>query len=259
MKVSYKYLDELKILFNGDYLYRNSFIDFIDGFNSLYPKLKEEINQHFIKLDTIEFDRYSQHFFNELKNLQVCFSEEKSIDKWFMKYNMAPISVESIFRYDKNWPIFHDLSIAVCELNTYLADEIYLMQQDFLKVSKTYLLSDVRQFLGKLYQITNKKLSKKKHLEEAWFWVGLLFATGEIYALKEEHITFSEIARQKFPENPSKFRPYISDSFGGHTKAKKNIFNNLIRLNIIKTHCENNEITMSQKFLNSINSLQSKL
>jgi hypothetical protein len=90
-----------------------------------------------------------------------------------------------------------------------------------------------------------------------WFKVGLLFATGEMDALKQKfNGSAAKIAGAISPENKSGYRPYISESFG-IGKGVKNIFNSTNKLKIIYSYCQQNDIAMCDSFIAKYNAFPS--
>jgi len=88
-----------------------------------------------------------------------------------------------------------------------------------------------------------------KFHNSAWFQVGLLYASGAIDDMINENInTSSEMARLKFPNNPSKYRPYISESRNEDQKSSQNIFKYPKKIKQIIDYCDENDIKITSKF-----------
>jgi hypothetical protein len=89
--------------------------------------------------------------------------------------------------------------------------------------------------------------SSKKNKEALWFKVGVCFAKGEIDKLKQEKISYTEMAGRL--GNPS-FRPFISESMSNGKKSNKNIFSrSKADVQSILSYCERNNIKVVDSFL----------
>ncbi|OUR93999.1 hypothetical protein A9Q87_04645 [Flavobacteriales bacterium 34_180_T64] len=104
------------------------------------------------------------------------------------------------------------------------------------------------------YPESFKNQSKSKNDKIfAWFEVGVLFASGEMDILIEKHKSnATRIAKERFGENWSKYRPYISDSIGNITNGDKNIFSRNNRLLKIEKYCLENDIPITEYFSKQI-------
>jgi hypothetical protein len=93
-------------------------------------------------------------------------------------------------------------------------------------------------------QIQNQTIEKYQNF--SWFKVGLKFANGEIFDLQDKKYSFKQIAKELF--NNEKIANYISESFSNTNTNDKNIFSKKDKLDKIKAHCDENNITIDKRF-----------
>ncbi|MBK7311334.1 MAG: hypothetical protein IPI93_11255 [Sphingobacteriaceae bacterium] len=103
--------------------------------------------------------------------------------------------------------------------------------------------------------VDKKSKSKKNHVEEAWFVVGVLIATGEINKLKKQFTSSTQIAVHLFKQKEKKYRPWISSSINGETTGQRSIYAYPDKLQKIYDHCINENITMTKEFLKQVKAL----
>lgn len=101
-----------------------------------------------------------------------------------------------------------------------------------------------------------KKPESKDATKTLWFQVGLTFATGEIYPLLEKHgKNINEVARELGNEMYNK---YISGTLHNYTGSNKdkNIFSTYRKMNLIKQHCNEKGIKITQDFIAKLDSIK---
>lgn len=83
--------------------------------------------------------------------------------------------------------------------------------------------------------------------DEGWFQVGIKLANGEIFKLLDSGLSSTQIAKTIFPDNHSKYRPYISSTIENSTKDK-NIFKSDKKVGLILKYCILNNIKIHPMF-----------
>ncbi|WP_242131350.1 hypothetical protein [Aestuariivivens marinum] len=135
--------------------------------------------------------------------------------------------------------------------------EIQLIQHQFEEVIKNSIVEELKLFLQELRKSNKPNVNDERYLTYKWFKVALLFATGEIDDLKSRfNNNATQIAKQKFQDNWKSYRPYISESMNNTIVSDKNIFSKNEKLLLVYNYCKNNDIRLSIKFSNLINSFK---
>lgn len=150
MEIVPNYLNKLKDLFNKNFLYDESFIDFRDELKALYPLVKKEISNSFIKLEPSQYARYSEQEINEINKLNFN-SEDKvsnSVKLWFIKYGLEFSIIESILNLDNETSLYAYLKYNISNApDDKMADDLYTLQTDFLKFTKAYFADDITNYI----------------------------------------------------------------------------------------------------------------
>lgn len=98
---------------------------------------------------------------------------------------------------------------------------------------------------------TTPSNKNEKYLNENWFQVGLLFATGEMdQLLKQFNRNTTQIAKHLKPEKPNSIRSYISESLSKTNDSDKNIFSRPDKVLKIQRYCTDQNIEMIEHFKN---------
>lgn len=262
MKIKTNYLNKLKDLYNVNVLFsESSFIDFRDKLKKIYPKARDEIKIAHTYLNASQYERFAVNEILEINNLDFKTEDKESsiVDRWFIEYKSKFFGIDSILNLDDETSLYSDLSYYISFApDIGLADELYSLQKDFLIFTKAWIADDLINYIQSRCEIVVEEIKESKEESYAWFKVGLLYATEEMHDLyKECNENFHEIARIKFPENPDKYRPYISGSYIREKSiGSKNIFNDYKKLEFIYNYCIKNKIEMTEFFEGKINSNQ---
>jgi hypothetical protein len=254
----HRYLDQFKELLLFNLFFENTFSDFVIEISEVNRQLKNEIKLNRISFDENEFTRYARLVINDLKSYLAKKDERievSTIENHFSYYNLRYFSIESILKMDKSSELFIDLSFPHERAPTEeLIDLYFKLQNDFLNFTKKYLIIAICDFIESLKDdITS---TKKDILKFNWFKVGLLFATGEIYELKDKYVSYIKIAKNKFGKKWKGYRPYISESYGNSNTNDLNIYSDNDKLKSIYDYCTKNKIEMAEDFKNVINSIK---
>lgn len=98
--------------------------------------------------------------------------------------------------------------------------------------------------------------TKKAATQNLWFKIGLLFATGEMNKLLEEHNrNTTQIAKAL---KDTSYRPYISETLSNTNTNDKNIYSSSKKMQEIIKHCENEKIDITADFVNQYNLIKDK-
>lgn len=110
---------------------------------------------------------------------------------------------------------------------------------------------NLEEYLEEKKQIEEKQNSfYSEDLNKNWFKVGVKFATGEMYELKEKFDgNFSAIAKHLYHDQHKGYRPYITESFSRTNINHHNIFSNSLKMEKIKKFCEDMDLPICKKFM----------
>jgi hypothetical protein len=237
------------------------------SFMELYPwyyfdateKLKKEIVNNLTKLQENQFNAYLNYTKEQIKEFHVFDPEICIIQQWLDKFDIAP----------EDFPFIENHGVKLLTQSKYKDDSfgkeqnrlVYSIQREFhlyavfLEVEK--IVTFINEFLIKTGDdsvglVSNPKILKGNldYKKEAWFKIGLLFATGEMDALL---LKFDSNGTQiaKNLGNKKGFRPYITESIGiNKSTSVKSVFSNKDKMNKIILHCEENNIQVVPSFLN---------
>ncbi len=171
------------------------------------------------------------------------------IDDWYSK------GILNFYRYENSKP-YLGFSFFLCQTES----------NDDIHFYKTYIDSILLFFESEIYSLTLKnndenleekfqnEFNKKKN--EAWFIVGVLFATGEMdELLKQFDGNATAVAKHLFPKNHDKYRNSISESKNDFSEGPKNIYNDNDKLKTIYHYCIQNNKKMTTSFINVIDSI----
>ena len=157
------------------------------------------------------------------KNLQKCLQELYNKEG----HSKEITSILKMFKSDVKTAISNPLKQEQKKINKYLKNKL---SQIYINKSNAKIEDDYKKRL--------------------WFKVGLLFATGKIdMNINNHNESSNQLAIKLGNKN---FRPYISESLSRTNTKDKNIFSNNKKLLMIYKHCEENNIKVVDKFIDSI-------
>lgn len=143
----------------------------------------------------------------------------------------------------------------------YLPDKLF----DYwaLNVSQLFNYNELK-YLENL--ITNNltpledKPKQKDYKKNDWFIIGLLIVTGEIEMLLIKHKNPTQLAKFLNPNKWSSYKTYIGDSMNYLKTITRNtnIFNDPDKIIKLYNHCVENNILMTEKFINEYNKTETE-
>ena len=150
------------------------FMDFLLNIKNVYNNLKKDIRLYSINLDSSKYSNFSKIIISELDEIN-SYKDYKNIEiikPWIEKYNFRYEGIDSILQI-VNYPerykeegcpqIYHDLygEGITNTLKPYL-DELFAVQDDFLKFTKANLIDDIINLINK--GINSNELNNKEDI-----------------------------------------------------------------------------------------------
>lgn len=235
--------------------------------NKLYEKVKDELIAFKPTNNEYNYNAHLDNLEHELNKLDFDSQLDDSRIKQIL--NNHNTKLDDFIQWYIDIPE-NNLLYEILNTDLDLLSKIEAPEEDNYSAFNNYSYSDIQEiqnsvevfikhlYFNKLIALIKTQKTKRKKLDKdlIWFKVGLLFATGEINTLKKQFDNnASQIAKHKFKDKWSGYRPYISNSISNTTNDDKNIFSNNAKLKKIYNYCINSAITMDSNFEDIIHSI----